>query len=277
MSAPSSAPASPLIRWLPTLLGAALAGGVALVYALRPAPDCDCEGACEDDGARDGEVSPPRSRDAWVGPSRGAGSREPGGSEDEPTSDDRLAALEAQAAVLAERAVTGELTYYGQSQAELEAMARHCDVRTDYPTRLDEQALADLDLDTDEREAYQRAIEAFAAEEADFYRSTLRELAPDTAGIDELPLLQLRKQLTLQIARARRPEDEALRRAIAEERAGLRAPPEDPTSLSIYARYNRHRYDAGDRFARALERELGAERSEELRRAMGGWPGARTR
>ena len=52
-----------------------------------------------------------------------------------------------QAELLAERNVTGELSYYGNSQSELEAMARHCDVRTDYPTRLGQQEVEDLGLD----------------------------------------------------------------------------------------------------------------------------------
>ncbi|NVB42845.1 hypothetical protein G6O69_33805 [Pseudenhygromyxa sp. WMMC2535] len=190
---------------------------------------------------------------------------------------ERIETLEAQNELLAERSVTGELSYYGMAQSELEAMARHCDVRTDYPTRLDEQSAEDLGLDPDERAAYQRAIEAFAADEAEHYRAIYRELVPDDPEADTLALADLRRALVRKVGRARKPGDDQLRRHVAEERAGMRSPPEDPAALSAYNRYNRLRYDAGERFAGRLEEELGGERAEELRRALAGWPGARTR
>jgi hypothetical protein len=191
--------------------------------------------------------------------------------------EDQLAALKAQAELLAERNVTGELSYFGMPQAELEAMARHCDVRTDYPVRLAEQDVEDLGLDEAERAAWDRAIAGFAAQEQQLYRELLREVAPDTPDLDTLDLASVRKLLTRSVAGARAPEDEELQRAVAEERAGLREPPSDASALSAWNRYNRLRFNAGDRFAALLGDELGDERAEELRRAMGGWPGARTR
>jgi hypothetical protein len=190
--------------------------------------------------------------------------------------EDRLALLEAQNKILAERSVTGELSYYGFTPAELEAMARHCDVRVDYPTLLGEQEAEDLGLEPAEREAWDRAINHFAAQELDYYRAILREVAPDTPGIDQLELGDVRRQLTKVVGRAK-VEGDDVQRHVAEERAGLRPAPDDPATLSAWNRYNRLRFNAGDRFAQLLGDELGDERAHELRSALEGWPGARTR
>src|SRR5690606_11836251 len=125
---------SALTRWLPTMLGALLAIGVALAYELDvierepgPAPACEPTTA---------EAKPQRRRDPITA---GAHQRR-SDQQDEPDAIDmKLARLETQNQLLAERSVTGELGYYNLSQAELEAMARHCDVRSDYPKNLDPQ------------------------------------------------------------------------------------------------------------------------------------------
>jgi hypothetical protein len=269
MAEPSS-----LTRWLPTMLGGLLAVGVVMAYELdliaRDTSPRECPTAAPE------PPKPPPKRDPMFAGARPRASS----SETEPDPmplEDRLALLEAQNQILAERSVTGELSYYDFTPAELEAMARHCDVRVDYPISLAEQDAEDLGLEPAEREAWDRAITNFAAQELDYYRAILREVAPDTPGIDELSLAQVRKQLTRSVGRARSEGDDALQRHVAEERAGMRSPPDDPATLSAWNRYNRLRFNAGDRFAQLLGSELGDERADELRRAMSGWPGARTR
>lgn len=263
---------SKLTRWLPTMLGGLLAVGVVMAYELdliARDPPRECPTATP-------EPPQPKPRDPMF-----AGARpRPASAETEPDPmavEDRLALLEAQNKILAERSVTGELSYYDFTPAELEAMARHCDVRVDYPTRLGDQEAEDLGLEPAEREAWERALANFAAQELDYYRAILREVAPDTPGIDELSLGQIRKQLTKSVGRARSDGDDGLQRHVAEERAGMRSPPDDPAALSAWNRYNRLRFNAGDRFAQLLGAELGDERAHELRRALAGWPGARTR
>lgn len=264
-------------RWLPTLLGCAIAGTVAIGYECgwrgdhdeaRNCPPC----ACADEDRDRGRVSAPAHPLRHRAPS--ACDATP---EELAALRERIALLEAQARLVAERSVTGELAYYGFGQAELDAMARHCDVRVDYPRALDAQGAEDLGLDASERAAWQRAIEAFAAEEHRAYRALLRELDPSRSDLDELSLAQTRRLLIQRVGDAMAPEDEQLRRHVALERAGQRPPPAALDELSIYARYHRLRLSAGDRFASLMAAELGPDRSAELREAFAGWPGARTR
>lgn len=189
---------------------------------------------------------------------------------------DKLALLETQNALLAERNVTGELAYYNLGQLELEAMARHCDVRSDYPKNIAPQEAKDLGLDASEREAWTRALQNFADQELERYRSLLAEIEPETPTLETMTLAQVRRRLVKVAGKTRTAADESLRRHVAEERAGLREPP-DPVTLSPWNRYNRLRFNAGDRFAALLGDELGDDRAHELRSVFEGWPGARTR
>jgi hypothetical protein len=270
----SSAAGSGLGRWLPTMLGILVALGVAMVYELDlieqdPSP-CDCHDETER------EVEVPTTRNPLT-----AGARpHPATRKAEAQAlalEDQLAILDTQNKLLAERAVTGEMSYYNHSQSELEAMARHCDVRMDYPKRLEAQEIEDLGLEPDEQQAWDRALESFADQERRYYLEILRELEPTTPGIDALPLAQIRRQLTKIAGRARSGDDDSLQRHVAEERAGLREAPADPEQLSAWNRYNRLRFNGGDRFAQLLGDELGDQRVHELRSVFEGWPGAHTR
>lgn len=255
------------------MIGVLIALGVVMAYEFDlierdPAPsDCPSEGQSEAAG-------PPRN------PLTAGARPHPATRKAEAQAlalEDQLALLDAQNQVLAERAVTGEMSFYNHSQTELEAMARHCDVRMDYPKRLEAQEIEDLGLEPEEQQAWDRALQNFADQERTYYLEILRELAPATAGIDELPLAQIRRQLTKVAGRARSGDDDSLQRNVAEERAGLREAPADPEQLSAWNRYNRLRFNAGDRFAQLLGDEVGDTRVHELRSVFEGWPGAHTR
>lgn len=268
MSEPSA-----LSRWLPTMLGALLAVGVVLAYELDfiarapgPAPECEPSSTAKQSQ---------RPRDPITA---GAYQRRADEDRGEPDAIDmKLARLETQTQLLAERNVTGELAFYNLSKAELEAMARHCDVRSDYPKNLDPQEAEDLGLSPTEREAWQRALEKFAEQEREYYRALLGEIDPSTPDLETMDLAQIRRQLTKLASRAKTGDDDSLQRHVAEERAGLREAPADPSQLSAWNRYNRLRFNAGDRFAQLLVSELGEDRVHELRSVFEGWPGARTR
>lgn len=267
------AESSALSRWLPTMLGGLIAVGVVMAYELdvierEPAPAAECEPAKQ--------AKPQARRDPFT-----AGAMQRRADDDDAERadaiEDKLARLETQNALLAERSVTGELGYYNLSKAELEAMARHCDVRSDYPKNLDPQEREDLGLSAAEQEAWDRALQQFAEQELEQYRALLAELDPSTPNLDSMALADVRRQLTKTAPRSRTGDDDSLQRHVAEERAGLREAPADTSQLSIWNRYNRLRFNAGDRFAQLLADELGADRVHELRSAFEGWPGARTR
>jgi hypothetical protein len=269
----SSAAGSGLGRWLPTMLGGLIALGVVMAYEFDlierdPAPS-DCPTEHESDAK-----APPRN------PLTAGARPHPASRKAEAQAlaiEDQFAILDAQNKLLAERAVTGEMSYYNHSQSELEAMARHCDVRMDYPKRLETQEIEDLGLEPEEQQAWERALQNFADQERTYYLEILRELEPTTPGIDELPLAQIRRQLTKIAGRARSGDDDSLQRHVAQERAGLREAPADPGQLSAWNRYNRLRFNAGDRFAQLLGDELGDARVHDLRSVFEGWPGAHTR
>jgi hypothetical protein len=264
---------SALTRWLPTMLGALLAVGVVMAYELdliesEPAPATECEPAPD-------SAKPQRRRDPITAGALQHRTDEDTG-EDDPNAA-KLARLETQNALLAERNVIGELAYYNLTPAELEAMARHCDVRSDYPKNLDAVEMEDLGLSPAEQEAWGRALQKFADQELQYYRALLTEIAPTTPNLETLTLAEVRKQLIKVAPKARSADDDSLQRHVAEERAGLRDAPEDPSQLSAWNRYNRLRFNSGDRFAQLLGDELGEDRVHELRSVFEGWPGARTR
>jgi hypothetical protein len=260
---------STLARWLPTLLGVGAALSVAALYELGvlgndAPPPADDEPCCASD--RDAAPPPPR-HDAPARP-------HPMAEAERAELVEQLDAAKAREQLLAEQAIGGEVRFTNLSQAELEAMARNCDVRSDYPVMIGPQDVAALELTREEEAAYTRAITKFAAEEEQLHRALLRELQPEL-DVDALPIAKVRTTLVRSLGRGKRPGDEDLRRTIAEERAGLRERASEPGS--VFERYTRARFDAGDRFAELLADELGPERSEELRNTFDGWQGAKLR
>jgi hypothetical protein len=264
-----SEPQSKLARWLPTLLGVGAALTVAALYELGtlgsdpPPPEEPC---C----ANTRERAPEPTREPPDRPHPIA----------EAEKEELVEAVEqanTREQLLAEQVATGEVRYTNLSQAELEAMARNCDVRTDYPIKLEPADLEDLDLSRDEQAAYDRALTRFAEQENALYRELYREVAPKKVDVDKMSVAELRTALVRSLGRAKQPGDQDIRKLIAEERAGMRTPPSDPASGSVYARYTRARFAAGDRFGKLLEEELGADRTNELRSVFDGWKGARMR
>lgn len=260
---------SKLARWLPTLLGVGAALCVAALYELGvlgsdPPPPPSDEPCC----ASEREPTPPRtSPDAPTRP-------HPMLEAEREQLAEQLDDAKAREQLLAEQAISGEVRFTNLSQAELEAMARNCDVRSDYPVMIGPQDAAALDMTPDEEAAYRRAITKFAAEEEQLHRELLRELQPEL-DVDAMPVADVRTTLVKKLGRGKQPGDDDIRRVIAEERAGMRTRSSEPGS--VYERYTRARFDAGNRFAELLADELGDERSDELRNTFDGWQGAKLR
>ncbi|MFV8753739.1 hypothetical protein ACNOYE_24595 [Nannocystaceae bacterium ST9] len=264
-----SAERSQLARWLPTMLGVGAALTVAVLYevgVLGSKPPAPAEEPC----CAETREAPPEPGPILIDRPH------PSVEVEREQLVEQLEQAQTREQLLAEQALAGEVRFTNLSQAELEAMARNCDVRTDYPVRLAPEDLDDLDLAPDEQAAYDRALVRFAEQENALYRELYRELAPPGTDVDALSATELRTKLTRSLGRGKQPGDEDIRKAIAEERAGLRERPREGEG-SVYARYTRARFAAGDRFAALLEAELGEERTNELRSAFDGWKGARMR
>jgi hypothetical protein len=263
-----SAEPSKLARWLPTLLGVGAALTVAALYELgvfgsTPAPDEPC---CT-------ETREPPPERAPALPDR----PHPHDRDEREQLVEAVEQAQTREQLLADQAATGEVRFTNLSQAELEAMANNCDVRTDYPVRLAPEDLEDLDLAPDEQVAYERALVRFAEEENTLYRDLYSEVASPDVDVDALSNTELRTKLVQSLGRGKQAGDQNIRKTIAEERAGMKAAPDDPDEGSVYARYTRARFAAGDRFAALLEEELGEARTQELRTAFDGWKGVRMR
>lgn len=171
-----------------------------------------------------------------------------------------------------------DMPCYGFSEFALKAMARNCDVRDDSPAALDDELVAQLGLSAAEREAWAAALEHVEADERAVMASLFAELGHEPEP--GLTGMETHEQLHAAVATTRRPGDAELRRHLAEERAGLRAPPtpEELAAASAWARWERFRLTNGDRFAAAMTKHISEERVDELRKRFNGWPpGGRTR
>ena len=174
--------------------------------------------------------------------------------------------------------LTRDPPYYGMSQAELEQMARECDLRDDRPAPMSDEIAAALGLYEAEREAWEKARAKLDGRDAAIRRTLLAELAPEL-DVDSLGPIEQELKISKLARETKRPEDAALHRHMAQERAGLRQPPDSPwdAEASAWARWERHRLSHGNRFADELSEELGRVRVDELRSEFKGWPGGGTR
>jgi hypothetical protein len=95
------------------------------------------------------------------------------------------------------------------------------------------------------------------------------EATGDTAGADNLSPHAMGQELQEKAAPG---EMGALQKRIAEERAGLIAPPSDLSKASAYERYYRALLALGDETERALAEVIGEEKAHKIRTQNGGWP-----
>ncbi|MFO7564337.1 MAG: hypothetical protein R6X02_16945 [Enhygromyxa sp.] len=183
--------------------------------------------------------------------------------------------LEAENQILAERAVNpGPERAYDFTQSELEALARNCDVRGDPPAPISAETAEMMGLREDEREAYERAFTTYKSQMIARQRELVIEAGAAAEEFDALDGID--QFLFVHETLGKNEEVERdVRRAIAEEKAGVREPPTNTDLLtqSPYARFYRFGLTEGDQFAAALAEELGPERVHELRAANAGWPG----
>ncbi|HJZ84471.1 MAG TPA: hypothetical protein VKN99_04830 [Polyangia bacterium] len=157
------------------------------------------------------------------------------------------------------------------SPNELKDMAKNCTVRFDLPDfglepqQMDPKQADKLGLAPDQRAAFNRVL---AEQNADFMkqlRALYLELTGDTQGAQNLDARTLEAEIE---AKSPRGEPGLARQQLAQEKAGLAAPPADPRALSVYMRYLRLITSAGDAFERALADAIGADRARQLHEAQ---------
>jgi hypothetical protein len=159
--------------------------------------------------------------------------------------------------------------------AELADMAKHCAVHFDLPgygiePRLMTDKLASLgNLSADDRAVYDQIVR----QENDRYMTALRELYRELTG-EPGDSLDARAMATEIQQKSPVSDGIAARKRIAEERAGIAAPPANTRTLSVIERLFRLETSAGDTLEQLLAAELGPDKAHRIRQT--GWPGGDT-
>jgi hypothetical protein len=165
---------------------------------------------------------------------------------------------------------TGSRKIIDFSPDELAAMAKNCEIRFDLPgygiephLMTDRVASAD-NLSTDERAIYDQTVR----EENAQHMAALHALYQELVGGDSENLDA--GALAGEIMHKSPSSDvQAARKRLAEERAGLAAPPADTRNQSVVERLFRLQSTAGDTLERLIAAKLGPDKAHQIRAA--GW------
>jgi ferric-dicitrate binding protein FerR (iron transport regulator) len=166
--------------------------------------------------------------------------------------------------------------WFDPGPEELARFAAECRVRNDFAPQLLNSEPFDLPASRAQQagvsEAERAAINRVMTELQREFQAQLRalyvEVTGDAARAEELSPQSMSSEL-----RDKSPEGEASRinQRIAQERAGLAAPPADPSQLSALERFMRLQAGLGAETERRVGQVLGAERAHAMRSEDGGW------
>jgi hypothetical protein len=158
------------------------------------------------------------------------------------------------------------------SPDELAAMAKNCEIRFDLPgygiepRPMTDKLTAASNLSADERAIYDQTVRKESAQ----YMTALRALYQELVGGDSENLDAY--ALTAEIRQKSLSSDyQAARKRLAEERAGLAAPPTDTRNQSVIERMLRLQSAAGNTLEQMLAAELGPDKAHQIRAT--GWAG----
>jgi hypothetical protein len=188
----------------------------------------------------------------------------------------RVRALETGAAAPAPPAAAdhraGKRKILDLAPDELAAMARNCEIRFDLPgygiepRQMTDKLAAATNLSADERAIYDQTVRKESAQ----YMAALRTLYQELVGGDSENLDA--RALTMEIMQKSPSSDvEAARKRLAQERAGLAAPPAGARNQSVIERMLRLQSAAGATLEQLLAAELGPDKAHQIRAA--GWVG----
>ena len=151
-------------------------------------------------------------------------------------------------------------------------MAKDCEIRFDVPGYgiephfMNDRTAAAANLSADERAIYDQTVRKENAQ----YMAALRALYQELVGGDSENLDA--SALTAEIRQKSPSSDyEAARKRLAEERAGLAAPPADARNQSVIERMLRLQSAAGNTLEQLLAAELGPDKAHQIRAT--GWAG----
>jgi hypothetical protein len=189
----------------------------------------------------------------------------------------RIQALETGVAASAEHPAAaehreGRRKILDLSPGELLDMAKNCEIRFDIPgygiepRLMTDRLAATTNLSADERAIYDQTVRKENAQ----YMTALRALYQELGGGDS-ENLDPHALMTEILHKSPSSDYEAARKRLAEERAGLVAPPADPRNQSVVERMLRLQSTAGNALEQLLAAELGPDKAHQIR--AGGWAG----
>jgi hypothetical protein len=181
----------------------------------------------------------------------------------------RLAQLERTAGATGAEAHDGPepgRMWHDPSPDRLAAWVADCHIRSDEPSldrfSLLKEADTERGIQASEVDGYNAAMGDMAKQWKDLVRGLYVETTGDAAGADTLSVEAMRREIE---DKSPRGEAELLRQRLAQERAGLAAPPADPSKTSPFERLLRAFMQLGDQSEAALAKHLGAERAHAIR------------
>lgn len=187
--------------------------------------------------------------------------------------------LEARARRCATQGRFGDCPFLDPDEETLREMAKCASVKVDFPGFLDNVDSPRVDgyakslgiSDPAEVAALQRAADAHYTDFNARLRQIFVELGGDPAMAEDASAATMKSFIADQLDNDLMGE---VQRRVAEERAGMREPPADPSALSIEEQAFRLHAELGNDFEGYLAKELGPSRAHELRAVQDGWPGS---
>jgi len=187
--------------------------------------------------------------------------------------------VEARARRCATQGRFGDCPFLDPDEQTLREMAKCASVKVDSPDFLDNVDSPQVAgyaknlgmTDPTEIAALQRAADAHYEDFSGRLREIFTLLGGDPAMAEEASAATMKAYIADQV------DNELMgtvQRHVAEERAGLREPPADPSALSLEEQAFRLHAELGNDFERYVAKELGQARAHELRKVHDGWPGS---
>ncbi len=159
--------------------------------------------------------------------------------------------------------------------AEQQAMARNCELRIDMPSldrgdkwKLTPDEGARMHLSEEQQPRVAAAVNKVRDDAIAHLRALYLEATGDTGGAQVLSPASLGQEL---LHKSRPAEVQAARVRIARERAGIEAPPADPSAGTVPERYYRCSAAVGDSVQHEVETVVGATQAGIIRDRVDGW------